>query len=225
MASSNIVDMLEELYEGLYYGVGIANMGVAGVTLIVSVIAALVAAIFGFMVSLLVFVLEAIPLYKIAKKLNKKSAWLVWLGWLPVVGGYISTYVFADIPGDKPVKLTDKMIIQNRLMSFWIRCGIGLFGTSLITVFICIISFIPVLGQIIGAFSTMLYLVPAAAIAWIEYVYICDVLDIFNPNQRSNRNAAIVIAVLDSVVTFGLARAFYLYTVMNKEPLPNMRPM
>ena len=159
------------------------------------------------------------------KKLGRENVWLVWLGWLPVVGGYISTYVFADIPGNKPVKLTDKMIIQNRLMSFWIRCGIGLFGTSLITVFICIISFIPVLGQIIGAFSTMLYLVPAAAIAWIEYVYICDVLDIFNPNQRSNRNAAIVIAVLDSVVTFGLARAFYLYTVMNKEPLPNMRPM
>ena len=49
MASSNIVDMLEELYEGLYYGVGIANMGVAGVMLMVSVIAALVAAIFGFL--------------------------------------------------------------------------------------------------------------------------------------------------------------------------------
>ena len=46
-----------------------------------------------------------------------------------------------------------------------------------------------------------------------------DVLDIFNPDQKSNHVAALIVAILDSLVTFGFARAFYLYTVMNKEPL------
>lgn len=214
------IDTLEELYETIYYGLGIAELGIAGVMLMVSLIVGLVAAVVGLVVSLVVFVLEAIPLYKISKKLDRKYAWLVWLSWIPFIGGYFSTYVLSDIPGDQPVKLVSKLTVENRVMSFWIYTGIRLFGATLITVLISIVNMIPVLGQVIGAFSTLLYLAPTVAAAWIEYAYLRDVLDLFKPDQKSNNTAAIIITALDTMATLGLARAIYLYTIMNKEPLP-----
>lgn len=215
----DVLDGMEDLYDMLYYGLGIAELSIVGVVLLGTVIAAIVTAIFSIMVSLLVFLLEAIPLYKISKKLGKKSAWLVWLSWLPVIGGYFSTYVLADIPGDKPVNLVGNIKIESRLMSFWIHVGIGLFGPALVTIIIGMLNVIPLAGQVLGALTTLLYIAPTLATAWIEYAYLRDVLDIFNSNRKSNNTAAIVVAALDATVTFGLARAFYLYTVMNKEPI------
>ena len=151
--------------------------------------------------------------------MGRKSSWLVWLAWLPVIGSYIGVYVLTDVPGNKPLNLINKVVIQNRLMSFWMYIGIAVFGPTLITTFITIVNLIPFLGQIISLCSSVLYLVPTVASAWFDYAYLRDVLDIFNENHRSNRNTAIIIAVLDTLVTFGFARAFYLYTVMNKEPL------
>lgn len=219
MELGGLLDGLQELYDVFYYGMGVAELGVAGVALLVSVIVAVVSAVFGFCVSLLVFLLEAIPLYKIANKVGRKKAWLVWLSWLPVIGQYLSTYVLSDIPGNKPLVLTEKVVIKDRLMSFWLHIGIGLFGSALITTLIGVLNLIPVLGQVAGALSAFLYLVPPIASAWIEYAYLRDVLNIFREDEHANRTAAIVVAVLDALVTFGLARAFYLYTVMNKEPL------
>jgi len=220
MEMSGLPESLEELYELLYYGLGIAELGISGALLIYGIVAAVVAAIFSFVVSLLLFILGAIPLYKIAKKLQRPSAWLVWLSWLPVIGGYCGTYVLADIPGDQPLRLTAAKSIENRKLSFWIRVGIAVFGSAIVTAFIGILNLIPVLGQVAGALSTVLYLAPTVAVAWIEYAYVRDVLDIFNPDRKKNNTAAIVVAVLDAVATMGFARAFYLYTVMNKDPLP-----
>ena len=151
--------------------------------------------------------------------MGRKSAPLLLLSWMPFIGKYFSIYVLSDVPGKKPLHLTNKVIISDRLLSFWIYVGIKLFGPALITTFIFIVGLFPIIGQIIGSISAFLYLVPVAAAAWIEYAYITDVLNIFNLNHSSNRKTAIVIAILDAVVTFGFARAFYLYTIMNKEPL------
>ena len=219
MEFTGITEALKELYNVLYYGLGIANLGVAGVVLIYGIIAGLVTAIFEMLLSILLFVLQAFPLFKISRKVERKSAYLVWLSWLPVIGGYLSTYVLADIPGNKPLNLTNKVSIQNRLLSFWMYIGIGVFGPTLITTFMGIFGIIPILGQILAFCSVILYIIPAAAVAWFEYAYLRDVLDVFNQNHNSNRNAAIIITVLDSLVTFGFARAFYLYTIINKEPL------
>lgn len=220
MTTDDLIEQMEELYEMLFYGLGIAELGLTGAILVGAIIVAIATAVVGFVVSLVVFILEAIPLYKISRKMGRKNAWLVWLSWLPVIGGYFSAYVLADIPGDKPVKLVGKVEIKSRSMSFWMYTGIGLFGSALITAVIGIINVVPVIGQIVGAFASLLYLVPAVAMAWLEYVYLRDVLDIFSPDRKANNTAAIVVAVLDALVTFGLARAFYLYTVMNKAPLP-----
>ena len=136
MELDGILESLEELYKIIYYGFGIAELGIGGITLIWGAIVAVVSAIFGMMISLLVFILQSVPLYKISSKMGRKSAWLVWLTWLPIIGKHISTYVLADVLGDKPIILADRIILKNRLLSFWIRIGISVFGSTLVTVFI-----------------------------------------------------------------------------------------
>ena len=215
----SLIDFLKEFYEVLYYGLGIAEMGVSGVVLVGGIIVTVISAIFNFVVSVLIFIIEATPLYKVSKKMNRKYAWMVWLSWIPIIGKYFCTFVVADIPGDKPVRLFKKIQIESRVMSFCIHTGIGIFGTALVTVIVGIANVIPVVGQAIGAFSTLFYLIPAIATAWIEYAYMRDILDIFKPNKKSNNITAIVIAALDGLATMGIARAVYMYTIMNKEPL------
>lgn len=220
MEGESILEALEELYEILYYGLGVAELGVAGVIFIGGLIASLVTAVVTALVTLLLFILEAVPLYKISKRMHRKHAWLVWLAWIPVVGPYINTYVLADVCGQKPVKLIKDFRIESRLTAFLIFAGISLFGAAIITAIIGIVNVIPGLGQLIGAIGTLLYFVPPVAAGWIEYAFLRDVLDIFKADKKSNQIAAIVITAVDTLVTFGLARAVYLYTVMNKQPLP-----
>lgn len=211
---------LEEIIAFLTAALGLAELGVMGTVFVFTILASVITAAFAFLVSLLVFILEAIPLYKISRKMGRKSAWLVWLSWLPIVGSYLGLYVLEEIPGRKPLHLVGKLRIESRILSFWIYVGIAVFGNAFITAVVGILSLIPVIGTILGYVSWALYFVPAVALAWMEYAYLRDVLDIFKEDHRSNIIAAAVVAALDATVTMGLARAFFLYTVMNKEPLP-----
>lgn len=211
---------LEEIIAFLTAALGVAELGVMGTVVVVTILLMAITMVVSLLVSLVVFILEAIPLYKISRKMGRKSAWLVWLSWLPIVGSYLGLYVLEEIPGRKPLHLVGKLSIESRMLSFWIYVGIAVFGNALITAVVGILSLIPVVGTFVGYVSWILYLAPAAALAWMEYAYLRDVLDIFKEDHRSNIIAAAVVAALDATVTMGLARAFFLYTVMNKEPLP-----
>ena len=131
MEFENVIAKLEEIYDVMYYSLGIAELGIAGVVLLYGIIAGLIATILGMLISLVVYVFQAIPLFKISKKMGRKAAWLVWLFWVPFIGGYFSTYVLADIPGDRPVKLLGNFMIKSRKMSFWIHLGIHLFAIKI----------------------------------------------------------------------------------------------
>lgn len=172
--------------------------------------------VIAFVISVVVFLVEAVPIFKASKKLNRPCAWLIWLGWLPVVGTYIKTYVLCDIAGDKSVKLFGKYEIESRLTSFWIYVGISVLGTAIISIIVSILSFIP----IIGAFSWILSYIPVVVLAVFNYAYLRDVLDLFKADKNANNTAAIIVTILDSTVTFGLARAIYLYTIYKLDPLP-----
>jgi len=41
----------------------------------------------------------------------------------------------------------------------------------------------------------------------------------FKEDEKSNNTAAIVVTVLDALVTGGLAQSIYLYSIIKKEPL------
>jgi len=207
----SITQILEDIYEFLYYGLGIAELGIAGAILMVTIIASIVTAVVSFLVTVILWILEAIPLYKLAKKTNRKRAWLAWV---PILGNYFRMYVLTDIPGDKPFSIASRSI--NRNVAFWIYVGSDLFGVALVNIVVAIINFfIPVVGLLSLAFN----LIPFICAGFMEYIFLKDVIDTFNPNGKKYNVAAIVVTVLDNLVTLGFARLIYLYTLLKYNPV------
>jgi hypothetical protein len=212
--NNDLISTLEEIYNGLFYAMGIAELSIAGVLMVASIIGFFV----GCLVAVLRWVLEAYPVGVVAKKLGYGQGYLAWI---PFFGSYFRTYVLAMAVGDKPMVLFGgKYTIRSRSNSFWIYLVVALFGTGLITVFVTIFGMIPLIGPIISSVTAFLYLIPAIITGVMEYVYLKDVLDRFNPDTSHNRTAAIIVVVLDSLFTFGFARTVYLYTLLKKSPIP-----
>lgn len=205
----------EEIFEAITEGAGsinaLLNLGITGVAILVAIISAIVA----FVTWVVVYVVGGIPVYSIAKKTNTEGAILAWV---PVFTSYFRTYLLAKVPGNKPFEIFGKKI-ESRSNAFWIYLGIRLAGPTLITIAISIASVIPIAGIFISAFGSMLYLIPPVATAIMEYVFLKDILDMFKEDEKSNNTAAIVVTVLDALVTGGLAQSIYLYSIIKKEPL------
>lgn len=214
---SSINDFLEEFLRFLNVGISLGELGIGGTILLVGLITSIITAVISFIFQFIIYVLEAFPVYKLARKTGRKCAWLAWI---PVFGSYFRLYVLADIAGDKELVFFGKFKLKNRPLSFWMYVGIDLFGSTLITAVIGILQVLPVIGQIIGALSTLLYLVPPVAKAFIEYAYLRDVLNIFKEDKKANNTASIVVTALDALATFGFARVVYLYTILKHDPIP-----
>ena len=86
-------------------------------------------------------------------------------------------------------------------------------------ILIGVLALIPIIGQLLAAITPILYLVPQIVMAWLEYIYLRDTLDLFKPDQKGNRTFALIVAITDALVTFGLARGVCLMTIMGKKPL------
>ena len=215
--SSDLVTTLEEIYEGLYYGLGIAELGIAGVVLVWGLIVAVVGFCVSTFLSVLRWVLEAYPTYKLAKKVGYAHAYLAWI---PIFGSYCRLFVLAGMPGDRPFEAFGKFKMKSRGLAFWLYLAIVVFGGTLITAIIGILNVIPIIGQVIGTFTSLLYLLPWAITTVMEYVFLKDVLDLFKEDEKANRTASIVVTLLDSLATFGFARTIYLYTLLKRDPLP-----
>lgn len=208
--TGSTVGTLEDIYDSLYYGLGIAELGVAGFILM----AGIVAAVAGFVFAVAMWVLEAIPLYKLSKKTGRK---MPWLAWIPIFSGYCRLYVLADIPGDKEYDIFGKYKIKQRSNAFWIYVAINVLGSFVIGFIVTLAS---LLIPIVGSFSIVLNLLPMAATAVMRYIFLKDVLNIFKPDAKANNTAAIIVTALDTFVTLGFARTVYLYTLLKYEPLP-----
>lgn len=209
---SAIFNEIESIVESVF---GIANAGYATAIIAIAVITAIIS----FIISLAVYVLEALPLSILAKKAGKTSGWIAWI---PFFSSFCRLYVLMDICSPKPVTFfSPKFQIKNRPISFWLYLLIRFCGATIISVIIVLVNLVPVVGQIVGAVSSSLYLLPTFAMAVIEYFYLKDVLDLFRTDDKTNKAAAIIVTVLDRMVTFGLARSIYLYTITKNKPIPS----
>ncbi len=210
-----IEETLMSIYRIFGLGASIADIGIGGFFLLVTIITTIVGAI----IAIARYILESFPVYKVAKKVGRKHAWLAWV---PIFSSVFRMYVLSDVAGDKPVevKLFGKHLkFQNRILVFFSYVGIGVFGAELLTIVLTILGIIPVVGQIVAVFGTLFYLLPPLAEGIIEYVYLRDVLDKFKEDKVSNRRTSIIVTVLDSLCTLGFARVVILYTIMNKPVL------
>lgn len=176
------------------------------------------------------YIAEAFPLYKMAKKVGRKNAWLVWI---PIFSGYFSIYVMMDIArGKEVVFFSEKYTMKSRPKSYIIFV-LGSFAISTVLTMLILGAYIltRILGNIMPFASSMifflvlivaaiLFYIPAIALTIIRYVYLRDLLDVFKEDKKSNNIMAIVVTLLDRFVTCGIARVIILYTIMNLDPLP-----
>lgn len=173
-------------------------------------------AIIAFLKFLATYLITAVPLSSIAKKAGCKKRYIAWI---PFFQDLFCLYLLSRIPGKDDFQM-GKLHMEERNTSFLVYLLVHFFGSALLTVLIVIINIIPYLGQIIGAFSTVLYLIPTAVLTIIEFVYLRDVLDLFKPKKKNNRLMAWIVSILDSLVTSGWAKRLYLFTLLGKSPLP-----
>lgn len=206
--SSGILGDIESILGSIAGIFSIASMGVSAVV-------AIITAIFAGIIAIAYFIFESIPVYSLAKRVGYKHAWLAWM---PFFHDYCRIFVLCEAAGNKPfVANIGKLKIENRKMSFLAHILIKYFGGTIITTIVSILSTIL---PVVGSLSVVLALVPAAACALIEYVYLRDLLDIYKEDKKANNTAAIVVSVIDFVLIGDLIRTCYLYTLMKKKPLP-----
>lgn len=204
-------DMLGDVESILGSIAGIFSIASMGATAVIAIITAIVT---GF-IAVALYILQSIPVYSLAKKVGLKHAWL---SWVPVFHDYFRLFVLCEIAGNKPfLPNLGKFKLENRKLSFLAHIVIKYFGGTIIGVIVTVASTVlPVIGSV----SAILGFIPAVACAWIEYVYLRDVLDIFKEDKKSNNTTSIVITVIDAILLGDLIRSCYLYTLMKKQPLP-----
>ena len=201
--ASLVVSAFGMLFSVLTTGVGI-------VILIVSTIVSALA-------WLAFYLLRAIPTFAIGRKMRCGCAWLAWI---PIFQKLFCLFVLCKSSGKSNFEFANgKIKLNERIYSFLIYLALYFFGYTLITLLIGLLNLIPGLGQILGAISTLLYLLPGVICAIIEYVYFRDVLHAFKPDQKSNVIHSIVVVLLDNLLAFDLARSFYLLTIMKRTPI------
>ena len=206
--SSGMLGDIESILGSIAGIFSIASMGV-------SAIFAIIAAIFAGIVAIVLYILYSIPVYSLAKKVGVKYAWLAWV---PIFHVYFRLFVLCEIAGNKPfIPNIGKFKIESRKMSFLAHILIKYLGGMIISTVVGILSmFLP----IVGSLSIVLGLVPAAACAIIEYVYLRDVIDIFKEDKKSNNTTSIIVTVIDAILVGDFIRTCYLFTLMKKQPLP-----
>ena len=98
MGSSYYYDDSYSAFEDIFSSGEMAMLGVYGTLMVVYLI--IFAVLLLFLVAM--YILQAIPLYKLAKKTGRKNAWFAWM---PILSTYFQLYLLCDIAGDKPFKL------------------------------------------------------------------------------------------------------------------------
>ena len=199
---------MEEFLDSFFNGGGAAITGVVLTILMVSLA-------IGLVVSALVYIFSAFPLYKLAQKLNRPYAWLAWI---PICSRYFRTYVLADLADNKElVIIPEKIVIKDRKMSFWIYVGISVLGGMLVGLVSSVLSLIPVIGPIL---CIPVALLPAICLAFMDYAYLRDTLDLFKEDKQSNKTTSIVVTVLDYFISAGIAKIIVLFTLLKRDPIP-----
>ncbi len=184
---------------------------------VVSTIFIIIGAIIAFLLSVAQWLTLAIPLYKLAVKAGRKNAWVAWI---PLVG---NVYTMMDIAGDKEIPVFKKFVIKNRIHGFWLWVLIVVLGNVIWTATMAILAAAVSatgIGSLVSPAFAILEFVPTILMLYLEVVFLKDLLDVFKPDKAANKNTAILLTILDSVLPYNFVRAFYLFSLLKLDPLP-----
>lgn len=160
----------------------------------------MVIAIIGIMLllSIGVYVLQAVPLYKMAKKLGHQYPWMAWIP-------FANTYLMFTLP-DKQLRILAFNKDIDRVTGFWIWLALNLGGT----VIQGIVSVIPVIGTLI---ATLLPFAILVANIFITYAMYKDLYEMFVDESQATPFAIVSMIVPITVVVF-------LWIASSKNPKP-----
>ncbi len=199
---------------------------------------------FGLLFAFGIYLLNAIPLYKIGKKLGYDKNFLPWI---PVFSEIIHLFVLSDLPGIKSFSVSPKidrfLKIGTRKKSFLVYIILYCVGMAVSFIFSGFSEIVStVLSHITTEYaneglSAVLYILSAGIdlVSFIIpaipslilvvysitliYVYLRDLISIFKADRASNERTALIVAVINSV-TSGLALPIYLCYLSRFDPLP-----
>lgn len=149
----------------------------------------MVIAIIGIMLllSIAVYVLQAVALYKMANKLGHQYPWMAWIP-------YANTYLLFTLP-DKKLRILAFNKDIDRVTGFWIWLALNLGGT----VIQGIVSVIPVIGTFI---ATLLPFAILVANIFITYAKYKDLYEMFVDESQATPFAIVSIIVPITSVVF-----------------------
>lgn len=160
----------------------------------------MVIAIIGIMLllSIAVYVLQAVALYKMANKLGHQYPWMAWIP-------FANTYLMFTLP-DKQLRILAFNKDIDRVTGFWIWLALNLGGT----VIQGIVSVIPVIGTLI---ATLLPFAILVANIFITYAMYKDLYEMFVDESQATPFAIVsMIVPITSVV--------FLLIASSKNPKP-----
>ena len=163
----------------------------------------MVIAIIGIMLllSIAVYVLQAVALYKMANKLGHQYPWMAWIP-------YANTYLLFTLP-DKKLKVLAFNKEVDRTTGFWIWLAITL-GGSVIQGIFSAFTVIPVIGPIIVSLVPIAIMVARIFISYSAYK---DLYEMFVDESQATPFAIVSMIVPITVVVF-------LWIASSKNPKP-----
>lgn len=152
----------------------------------------MVIAIIGIMLllSIAVYVLQAVALYKMANKLGHQYPWMAWIP-------YANTYLLFTLP-DKKLKVLAFNKEVDRTTGFWIWLAITL-GGSVIQGIFSAFTVIPVIGPIIVSLVPIAIMVARIFISYSAYK---DLYEMFVDESQATPFAIVSIIVPITSVVF-----------------------
>ena len=182
------------------------------------------------------YVLNALPLYRIGKKLGYDKCFLPWI---PV--SLIPFFVLGDLPGRKDFTVSPKIdkflkigtrkksyiiyiVLYVLFLAFTLTAGFGMMVFS----FLMEAGVLPEeLSMILMMAYMMVYLAVIFLAAGVftalsityYYVYLRDLIDIFKPDRENNKKLALILAITNMFAS-GLVIPIYLLILSKSEPLP-----
>lgn len=224
----NLLDYMTEM--PVYYDEATAISGI-----MVLVIYGIYFLIFG-AIYLGMYILNALALYKIGKKLNYNK---LYLPWIPL--NILPIFILGDLSGRKDFSVTPKLDkflkVGTRKRSYIIYIALTLLLPVFVLIAGSVLIIFPILmstgilpeapAVILMVVCLFIYIAVVFALAGVSaaitviwyYVYLRDLLDIFKPDRNSNKTLSLVLTLANSFAS-ALVIPIYLLILSRSDPLP-----
>lgn len=155
---------------------------------------------------LIIYVLESIGLYRMAKKLNHDKAWLAWIP-------YAKLWLLFDMPKKEFRVLALNKEIPVRTNAFWIYIAIT-YGSGIV---LNMLAVIPIINWVVAFISPLMGIALTLVFVFMMYPAYKDLFDLFLPEPTSKGYT--LASIICSCLGLGIVAPILLLIASSKEPV------